>query len=1055
MSPGRVETATVVFTDLVGSTALRSAIGDERGEILRRLHDTLTSDAVAAYEGRIVKSLGDGFMAVFTSASDAIHAATAIQRAFDRHNHHARGEPEMHVRVGIAVGDVTFEDEDYHGMPVVQAARLCGRCEADEILATMAVKWLAGSRVSSAFVDLGALELKGISQPTECVRIEWPRDEVAGGPSIPLQGFLEGGSGGALRGRSAEVAALSSMWAAVQEGNPQIALVSGEPGIGKTRLVTELAKRVAAGGGIVLAGRVEEGLGGPYQPFVEAIIHYVRQPLGDSSPRPLGNGAGELTRIVPDLEQFVGPLPAPVKADAGTEQYRLADAVASFITTVSESAPVLFVIDDFHWCAPQTALLLRHLCANLAHSKVMVAVTFRDTDIPNNAPAGGVVADLFRFPEMQLLNVTGIDSVAVRELIDDVGLGDQYDLQQLAEQIQQEADGNPFFVNELIRHVGEGPASISPDATRRFATVPPTLPTSVTEVVRRRLKRLSPETVEMLSHAAIAGREFTLKLLGSILGDQLTLLDSAEEAIRARLLEERGVGRYRFVHRLVAETLIADLSVTRRAGLHLRLATAIERENASDIEVVIGELAHHYAMAVPFGDLIHTVDVIERAGHKAMRQLAFAEAAGYFRRAFDLAADRDAATRIDLLIALTRAQSHAGHPDRSALLQAVTLARSIGDDRRFAEAALAEDVAVLGVFGSVDTGRTAILEEAIGRSERPAHRAAGAVACRSRPRVGVRGHGRTQASSGQSSTRARPPVAVDRDARPGPCPALPDPVDGAHLGRPPEDRGGADRPVGPARRQLARVPGDAANGALVMLEAGDVFEADRRLVTAEHLAQRLGEPRLRWFASICRAKRQIVVGDLDGAETIAVRAAELGGLAGRADAPNYLAAQRFCIGFHRGALDGLQSAVDQAVERSRGAPSFRSMRVALRSEVGDVAGAHRELSELAATGFAFAAEFTQVVALCFCSLGAAAAPDAEAAATLYERLVPHRGRFADAGSTWYGSVDHYLGGLARVLGRDSDAREHYRDAQRLHTQVGSQPMLSRTARDIAALGGSL
>lgn len=1053
MSP-RVETVTVVFTDLVGSTAVRSAIGDERSEVLRRLHDTLTTDAVAACDGRVIKSLGDGFMSVFNSASDAIHAATAIQQAFDRHNRQARGEPQMHIRVGVSVGDVTFEDGDYHGMPVVQAARLCAKCEGDEILATMAVKWLAGSRVTNTFVDLGPVELKGISQPTDAVRIEWPREAVGATPAIPLQGFLEGGSTSALRGRSSEVAALSSMWAAVKEGNPQIALVSGEPGIGKTRLVTELAKRVAAGGGIVLAGRVEEGLGGPYQPFVEAILHYVRQPLGDGPPRPLGSGAGELTRIVPDLEQLVGPLPPPVKADAGTEQYRLADAIASFIHTVSESAPVLFVIDDFHWCAPQTALLLRHLCANLHQSRVMVAVTIRDTDLPNNPSASGVVADLFRLPEMQLLNVTGIDSVAVRELIDDVGLDEQFDLRQLAEQIQQEADGNPFFVSELIRHVGEGHPPAGGDASRRFTADPPALPTSVTEVVRRRLRRLRPDTVEMLSHAAIAGREFTLKLLDLVLGDQFMLLDSAEEAIQAKLLEERGVGRYRFAHQLVAETLVADLSATRRASLHLRLATATERDNASDIEDVVGDLAHHYAAAVPFGDLIHTVDIIERAGHKAMRQLAFAEAADYFRRALELATDRDATTQIDLLIALTRAQSHAGRPDRAALLQAVTLARSIGDDRRFAEAALAEDVAVLGVFGSVDTGRTAILEEAIGRADNlSVSLQAQLHADLALELVFADTVERKLRTANRALELARESQSPETLAR---VLALRYPT--LWTARTLDDRlriveeliALSDQLDDSSLAFLA-----AANGALVMLEAGDVNEADRRLINAEQLAQRLGEPRLRWFAAICRAKRQIIVGDLAGAAALSDQAAELGALVGRADAPNYHTAQRFCIGYHRGALDGLQTAVDQAIERSGGAPSFRSMRIALRSEIGDLELARGELDELASTGFAFAAQFTQVVALCFSSLGAVACGNADAAATLYERLLPHRGRYADAGSTWYGSVDHYLGGLAHLLGRDSEAIEHYDAAQQLHARVGSEPMVARTARAMARLGGSL
>ena len=1051
MSP-RVETATVVFTDLVGSTALLSEIGDERGAVLRRLHDTLTTDAVAACAGRIVKSLGDGFMSVFDSASDAIHAATAIQQAFDRHNRNARGEPEMHIRVGIAVGDVTFEDDDYHGMPVVQAARLCAKCEADEILAAMAVKWLAGSRVTNTFVDLGPVELKGITQPTECVRIEWPREAVTAAPGIPLQGFLEGGSTGVLRGRSAEVAMLSSMWAAVKEGNPQIALLSGEPGIGKTRLVTELARRVAAGGGIVLAGRVEEGLGGPYQPFVEAILHYVRQPAG-GAPRHLGDGAGELTRVVPDLEQLVGPLPPPVKADAGTEQYRLAEAIAAFIHAVSESAPVLFVVDDFHWCAPQTALLLRHLCANLQQSKVMVAVTYRDTDLHNNPSASGVVADLFRLPEMQLLDVTGIDSVAVRELIDDVGLDDQYDRNQLADQIQQEADGNPFFVSELIRHVGEGHTPAA-DAARRFSADPPALPTSVTEVVRRRLNRLSPATIEMLSLAAIAGREFTLKLLGLILGDQFTVLDSADEAMHAKLLEERGVGRYRFVHQLVAETLVADLSATRRATLHLRLATATERDNASDIEDVVGELAHHYALAVPFGDLSHTVDVIERAGHKAMRQLAFAEAADYFRRALELATDREASTRIDLLIALTRAQSHAGRPDREALLQAVTLARAAGDDRRFAEAALAEDVAVLGVFGSVDTGRTAILEEAIERADDlPVSLQAQLHADLALELVFADNVERKLRTANRALELARQSQSPETLAR---VLALRYPT--LWTARTLDDRVKIVEELIALSDQLddsSLAFLAAANGALVMLEAGDVHEADRRLVNAEQLAQRLGEPRLRWFATICRAKRQIIVGDLAGAAVLADQAADLGAIAGRADAPNYHTAQRFCIGFHRGSLDGLQSAVDQAFERSGGAPSFRAMRVALRSEIGDLEGAKGELDRLAAAGFAFAAQFTQVVALCFSSLGAVACGDLDVAATLYERLLPHRGRYADAGSTWYGSVDHYLGGLAHLLGRDGDAHEHYQSAQGLHARVGSEPMVSRTARDMARIDGSL
>lgn len=1042
-----IQTATVVFTDLVASTQLRSAIGDERAEVLRRQHDTLTTDAVAACQGRVVKSLGDGFMAVFASASDAVHAADAIQRAFDRYNRTSEPDMRMYVRVGVAAGDVSFEHDDYHGMPVVQAARLCNSCDAGEILATAAVKWLAGSRVDNTFVELGPIELKGISQPTDCVRVEWSRESNAA-LTIPLQGFLDGGSQNALRGRESELAALVSMWSAAHDGNPQIALFSGEPGVGKTRLVTEFAARVVDSGGMVLAGRVEEGLGGPYQPFVEAIDHFLGH-LGDAPPAEvLGSAAGELSRIIPDLELLVGSLPSPVKADPGTEQYRLAEAVASVIRVASEMAPVLLVIDDFHWCSSQTALLLRHVCTSLNQSRVMVAVMFRDTDMPNNPEAEGVIADLFRLPAVRRLSIEGIGESAVREIIEDAGADVvvDCDVNELARLIQNQAEGNAFFVNELIRHIVERGVGDSSGSRSGI----PSLPNSVTEVVHRRLNRLSSKTIEMLTYSAVVGREFTLKLLSLVLGGDHALIDCADEAINARLLEERGVGRYRFVHQLVAETLLADLTATRRADMHLRLASAIERENASNIEAVIGDLAYHYSAAAPAGDLERTVDVLARAGDKALRQLAFTEAADLFERAIELLPDGDVGIRIDLMIALGRARSHAGRPDQVTLMQAARLAREIGDDRRVAEAALAEDVAVLGVFGSVDPGRTALLEDALTHADNlPIGVQARLYAELALELVFADTVERKLAMANRALELARQSQHPGTLAR---VLALRYPT--LWTARTLDDRLHIVEELEALSGQLddsSLVFLAAANGALVKMEAGDLHAADNRLATAELIAERLGEPRLRWFASICRAKRQIIVGELDRAEATALAAAAIGEIAGRSDAPNYLAAQRFCIGFHRGSLDGLQDAVDRAVERSGGGSAFRSMRVALRSEIGDLDAASAELKELGSTSFAFAADFTQVVLLCFCALGATATNDEGTATALYEQLGPHRGRFADAGSTWYGSVDHYLGGLARVLGREDDARNHYREAERLHSRVGSVPMLARTLAALAEI----
>jgi class 3 adenylate cyclase/tetratricopeptide (TPR) repeat protein len=1042
MRDARIETATVLFTDLVDSTVLRTSLGEERADQLRRVHDTLVTDAVVANLGRVIKSLGDGFMAVFTSATSAIQAAVAIQQAFDKRNRQVTIDPPVHVRIGLAAGDVRFEGDDCFGITVVHAARLCALCTSDEIVGTTTVKSLAGTRVGFPFVSLGALQLKGIDEPVDGFRIDWPRPESAVW-SLPVEGFLDGAGGVTLRGRAQERLKLAALWDKTRAGTPQIALICGEPGIGKTRLVTEMAHDVMRQADIVLAGRVEEGLGGPYQPYVEAILHYVRH-LGEAvTPDALGDAPGELTRIVPELTTLVGPLPDPVKADPGAEQYRLADSITSFVRTVSDSAPVLFFIDDFHWCEPQAALLLRHLCTHLGHSNVLVAVTYRETDLRANPTAAAVIADLFRIPGVQLFDLEGVDHKAVLDLMVDAGLEADGSANELADQIHRHAEGNPFFVNELIRHVRD-----SGDST--LADRVPRLPTSVTEVVHRRVNRLRPAVVEMLQYAAVAGRDFTLKLLGPLLGDGEPLVDYADEAVAARLLEEVGIGRYRFVHQIVTETLLADLSVTRRADVHLRIAAAIERDNASDLDAVIGDLAFHYSSAAPAGDQDRAVDIITRAGHKAFRQLAFVEAASHYERALQLAPSGPNRTRIDLLVALARARSHAGQPDPSLSVEAATLARELGDDARFAESVLADDVAVLGVFGAVDTGRTALLEEAIQRGdELPASTRARLHADLALELAFADTLDRRLSLANRALELARESQSLEVLGR---TLALRYPT--LWTAQTLEERSRIVEELTSIADQLGdRFLGflAAANGALVMLEAGEIASARERIEIAEDRSEQLGEPRLRWFASICRAKHQILTGELDLAEETVKRGAELGARAGRADAANYLAAQTFCIGFHRGSLGGLEQSVDEAIERSRGRVSFRSMRVALEAELGATPGARTDLEDLARTEFAFPADFTQVVAWCFCSLGAAATGDVDAARSLYNRLLPYQGRYADAGSTWYGAVDHYLGGLAAVLGRRDDALSYYRAAERSHARVGSPPMMERTRRAFARL----
>lgn len=1043
MSEGQLETATILFTDLVGSTAIRSQLGDQAADRLRYQHDTLVTDGVRALEGRIVKSLGDGFMAMFTSASDALHAAVAIQQAFERRNQNSKSGPELHVRVGIAVGDVIVEDGDCHGLPVVQAARLCDRCDAGEIVATSVVTLLAGSRFGVPTNALGALELKGIAAPVDCVRVDWPTIKGSG-PDIPLQWFLSS-SDGVLCGRSTEMDRLRRAWQRATAGGTAVTLVGGEPGVGKTRLVTELANEVVAGGGVVLAGRVEEGLGGPYQPFVEALLHYVRHMRTDAGAVTLGDSPGEFTRIVPDLGDLVSGLPAPIRADPGTEQFRLASAVTSWVRAVAEEAPTLVVIDDFHWADQQTAVVLRHLCSELGrHARVLVAITFRDTDLAANPDVASVISDLHRLPDVEHLALNGLDKAGVRRLVEAAsGTADRVD--ELTEAIHQHSEGNPFFAIELLRHLGDG-ADIDRDVS---GTQGPgdeftlrSLPTSVTEVVRRRIGRLGADAAELLRIAAIIGRDFSLATLTAIVGDERDPIALLDDIIRANLVEERGIGRYRFVHRLVAETLLRDISANRRASLHLRVAAAIERQNAAHLEQVLSELAYHYLAAAPAGDLDRTVEIVTRAGRRAAQMLAFADAVELFQRAAQVNPNLPEDERADLMIELARAQSHAGVSYTDATHEAAALARQLDDPHRLAQAALAPEMVVLGLFGQVDTGHTQLLEEAIERGD--------SLPLEIRARLHAE-LGLELLFEDTDRKLSEANLALDLARRSG----SPETLGRVLALRYPtlwtantlEERVGVVEDLEAIAAELDDRYLDflaSANGTMAMLENGDIDEARVRLDRAELLADRLGEPRLRWFAAVCRAKEQIITGRLDEAEQTAEHGAALAQRAGRADYMSYRAAQAFCIGFHRRSVAGLADAVDAAVERNPAVPAFRALRVTLNSETGELDAARTELRELAAGGFRFPADFTRVVALCFSAHGARRTEDAVSAHHLYDLLVVHEGRFADAGSTWYGAVDYYLGELAMVTGDLDRAETHLLRAARLHHQVRSGPMISRT-----------
>jgi len=290
------QTATILVTDLVGSTEMRARLGEEEGDRLHRLHDRLLYDAVESHGGVVVKGLGDGILASFTGATEAVAAAVAIQQAAD---FHTRRHPDqaLVLRVGLSAGDVTVqEDGDRVGTPVIEAARLCAAASGGQILAAEIVRALSRGRGSHQFSFIGELELKGLVEPVAALAIGWQAGRPVGA-EIPFPPLLAANDRLGFAGRAQELELLEEAWKEAVSGVRRTVLVAGEPGVGKTRLAAELARRVHEGGGAVLYGRCEEDLGVPYEPFVEALRWFCEHVPVEELMARLGRFPGELARL--------------------------------------------------------------------------------------------------------------------------------------------------------------------------------------------------------------------------------------------------------------------------------------------------------------------------------------------------------------------------------------------------------------------------------------------------------------------------------------------------------------------------------------------------------------------------------------------------------------------------------------------------------------------------------------------------------------------------------------------------------------------------------------
>jgi class 3 adenylate cyclase/tetratricopeptide (TPR) repeat protein len=672
------ETATILFTDVEGSTNLRTRLGDADANRVLAESERQVVQAVTAHGGEVVKQLGDGVMACFDSARAAVMAAMEVQRP------DADG---VRVRVGVHAGEISRANGDLQGAAVHAAARIMGSAAGGEVLISERARELAGLLPEGTRVtDRGLFWLKGFPD-------RWRLFEVIGEGSNPA---VTTQPGSRYVGRDDELADLRRAAEQADAGHGSVVLIGGEPGVGKTRLAEEAAALARRRGMLVFTGRCSDTEGAPpYLPFVEVLEAVARFVPEDALRAALGDTAGDVARVMPELRRMFPDLPPPVELPPEQERRYLLNAVRDVLARAARWHALVLILDDLHWADEPSLLLLEHLAEVLPETPCLIIGTYRDVELEVGRPLARTLESLLRKRLAERVSLRRLSEEGVRELI--TGLAEQDPPDSLVRVVFSETEGNPFFVEEVFRHLAEE-GRLFDDAGRfrgDLSISEVDVPEGVRLVIGRRLERLSEATLEVLAAGAVLGRIFAFATMSAIAerpADEL--LDALDEAERSKLLAPAGGGsgseeRYAFSHELVRQTLLAGLTSSRRRRLHLRAADAIQTVYGDAAGEQAGDVAHHLLEAGAAADAARTVSWLRTAGDRALAAAAFEDAARNFDAALSFESVLDARATAELQFVLGQAQRGAVRWEEALATWKQSLAgfEALGDDDRLAEVA--------------------------------------------------------------------------------------------------------------------------------------------------------------------------------------------------------------------------------------------------------------------------------------------------------------------------------------------------------------------------------
>jgi hypothetical protein len=845
-------------------------------------------------------------------------------------------------------------------------------------------------------------------------------------------------------GRGRELRALKGCLAAADSGRGGIVLLGGDAGIGKTRLVEELLTAVPRRR--VLWGRCRAADGAPaYWPWRQIVGAYVERVAPERLRADLGDGAADLARLVPAIRGRLGVAPREVSPGDERGRFLLFDAVAELLARASADEVLAVVVDDLHWADGESLLLLRHLGAGVAGSRLLVLATYRDVEMRQATQASRILGDLARVSQRVTLRGLGEDEVAAfaRNVLADLSTG-------LVTELHRVTDGNPFFVKQVL-------ALLHRDGWDDGGRLP--IPVEVRAAVRRRLDPLSPAVRWLLAQAAVLGREHGLGVLARLVelsaGDVLEML--SEPIALGLIAETEQPARFRFTHALVQQTLYDDLPAADRASLHRAAAGALEALGAG--EASFAEVAEHYYLSLGKDALERAVQLSLRAAEQARGLLGYEEAAGHYERALaaQLSLCAPADERLPVLLDFAEVQALAGDLDglRATCLEAARLAREQGDAEALARAALA--YGQMPSLQADDAIHVGLLEDAL------AALPAGDSVLRARL------HARIVLATyygGSAETRAahgREAVAIARRLGDAATEAVAlrshyanfigTPDVGARLAILEQAIAAAERSGTPAVACEARI-----NEVSDYLQLGDVERAERSLAAAERDAERLALPRLRWRVAVLQAVRALRKGDLCGAERASERALAMAGqVADARDARGMHGSVLIHVRRAQGRLGELLGGLAAGVAR-RPTPLWQALLALARAETGEREVAAALLRKLASGRFAeLRVDWARVPTLAVLAEVCWAVRDAEVAAVLAPLVAREAPPVVVSPSACLGASARHRGLLAAVTGDVEQAIDLLEHGVALDTRIGAAIETTRgrlaLARVLEARGG--